>query len=514
LTSNHTAAARPAADKASQTDTYPGAHRFRFAAQQIIHFANTLTADRGACLTAAIFFLFALPTCLLLAVIVPPAQVADEPSHLLRADSLLYGELFGQRRTVVFNGKSYLQAGLVGDPNLFFLGQPRLHPTAADLGKLEAVTWAPQPAWLWDPTTAVYPPIFCLPTTAAIGAAKLLGLSPFHALITARIVNVFCFLALALAALLLATRGRLLLLCALSLPMTLSLAASLNQDGLLIVTAALAFALLTRAVAPRGLAYWLAAALLAAVIAVKLPYLPLLLLLLMPSLGAGRAALAPALRIIGIAALPGIIWAAIVIHFVATPFPLLAPYHPGYLWPGDHQKATFDSPDFAEQAKVFIHRPLYPLVLPIESIKKNWEGDRETMIGRFGWLEYSLRHWMYTAWGYAILCAIAGDLFRRRSGTTAAPLAAAIGLFAIAATILAICDAEYLMWTQVGMPWIDGIQGRYFLPLVAALGIALPGIKSSQASFIKALLVTPTFAMLAIGMINLPLLMAATYYLR
>lgn len=55
-------------------------------------------SDRGACVTAALFVLFSRPTCLLLAALVPPGEIAGEPTHSLRADSLLYGQILGQRR--------------------------------------------------------------------------------------------------------------------------------------------------------------------------------------------------------------------------------------------------------------------------------------------------------------------------------------------------------------------------------------------------------------------------------
>ena len=52
------------------------------------------------------------------------------------------------------------------------------------------------------------------------------------------------------AALLLARRGRALLFCVLAFPMSLSLGASLNEDGLLIATAVFGFAL------GAALAFW------------------------------------------------------------------------------------------------------------------------------------------------------------------------------------------------------------------------------------------------------------------
>ena len=35
----------------------------------------------------------------------------------------------------------------------------------------------------------------------------------------------------------------------------------------------------------------------------------------------------------------------------------------------------------------------------------------------------------------------------------------------------------YVIWTKVGAPVIDGVQGRYFLPLVAFLALLFPQVR-------------------------------------
>jgi uncharacterized membrane protein len=483
-----------------------------------------MTRDRSASLTAALFVLFSLPTCILLAVLVPPGEIADEPAHLVRADSLLYGEILGQRRPITYDGKTVMEAGLLGDPNLFStdLPAPIAHfaekkLTPAKIAALEKATWSNgPPVWLWYPTTAVYLPIFYLPATAEIGLARVFHFSPYHAILGARIVNCLCFMALGVCTLLLARSGRILLFCVLSLPMTLSLAASLNQDGLFIAVAALAFALLTRAAAPRGRAYWAAAILIAAIVVVKLPYFPLAFLLLVPCIRQRpfRASLLAGLRIAALAIVPGVIWAAITMHFVATPYPLVPPYHAGPLWPGNHN-AEFRSPDAAAQAEVFLYRPLSPVVLPIKTIGAQWVGLRNEMVGMFGWMEFGISGRMYRFWVFAVGCAVLSDLLRASASTHAPPpLAIAIGLAAVAAALCAVFDAEYLAWSRVGAPLIEGVQGRYLLPLLAAFAVFLPGLRIRNAAILKTVLAIPSFAMAAIGTVMLPSVMVSMYYLR
>lgn len=482
-----------------------------------------ITSDRGACVTAALFVLFSLPTSLLLAVLVPPGEIADEPAHLLRADSLLYGQILGQRRPATYNGKPLIEPGLLGNATLFGVDMPppvghiaEKKVTPAQIAALEARPWSKGAIWIPSATTAIYLPIFYVPAAAAIGLSQTVDFSAYRTIQAARIANSLCFIALGVCALLLASRGRILLFSVLCLPMAISLAASLNQDGLIIATSALAFALLTRATAPRGRAYWAAAVLITAVVIVKLPYFPLALLLLVPCVGRGqyRSALRAGLRAVAIAVVPGIIWTAIAMYFVATPFPPLPPYHPAYLWPGD-PNVEFQSPNVAAQAEVFLHRPLYPVILPARTIKASWLGFRNEMVGWFGWLEFGLPPQMYPLWVFAIACAIISEFFETPAHPRGPPpIATIIGVIAVAAALCSIFDAEYLKWTRVGAPLIEGVQGRYLLPLLAACAVFIPVARIRGASKLKAVLALPSYAMAAVGMVVLPCLMVSTYYLR
>lgn len=480
-------------------------------------------SDRGACVTAALFVLFSLPTCLLLAVLVPPGEIADEPAHLLRADSLLYGQILGQRRPATYNGKPLIEPGLLGNATLFGVDMPppighvaEKKVTRAQIAALEARPWSKGAIWVPSPTTAIYLPIFYVPAAAAIGIVQAVDFSAYHAIQAGRIANSLCFIALGVCALLLASRGRILLFAVLCLPMTISLAASFNQDGLIIATSALAFALLTRAIAPRGRAYWAATVLIAAIIIVKVPYFPLALLLLVPCVGRGRyrSALRVGLRAMTFAVVPGIIWTAVAMYFVATPFPLFPPYHAGYLWPGD-RNTEFQSPNALAQTEVFLHRPLYPVILPAKTIEARWPGFRNEMVGWFGWLEFGLPPQMYPLWVFAIACAIISEPFEKPAHPRGPPpIIVIIGVIAVAAALCAIFDAEYLKWTRVGAPLIEGVQGRYLLPLLAACVVFIPVVRIRGAAKLKAVLAVPPYVMAAVGMVVLPRLMVSTYYLR
>ncbi|MGH9581562.1 MAG: DUF2142 domain-containing protein, partial [Bryobacteraceae bacterium] len=257
--------------------------------------------------------------------------------------------------------------------------------------------------------------------------------------------------------------------------------------------------------------------LLATVIAVKLPYFPLALLLLVPCLdgnGLYKERLLAGLRVALLVVAPGIVWLALAMHFAAIPFPLFPAYHPGYLWPGSHD-AVFDAPNSAQQIKVFLHRPLYPVVLPVKAIGTFWLALRDQMIGRFGWLEFGIPAQMYPFWVFAVACAIISGFFERSTHPRGPPpMAVILGLVAVAAALCAIFDAAYLAWAPIGVPLIDGVQGRYLLPLLAAFAAFIPAVRVRGAAKLKTVLAIPSFAMAAAGMVVLPTLMVSTYYLR
>jgi uncharacterized membrane protein len=87
-------------------------------------------------------------------------------------------------------------------------------------------------------------------------------------------------------------------------------------------------------------------------------------------------------------------------------------------------------------------------------------------------------------------------------------------LVAVFAALCALCDAAYLAWTPVGSPGIAGLQGRYLLPLLAALAVFIPSIRVRGGAKLKTILAVPAFALAAAGMVVLPSLMVSTYYLR
>jgi hypothetical protein len=410
---------------------------------------------------------------------IPPGHMPDEANHVARADSLLYGQVIGHRELV--QGK--LTEGVFADEALQRVIAPPVNPALAQAQPLSPVQkwlatqvpWNTKPVFIDGGSVAGYMPLPYIPQALAIGLCRVAGFSPLLAFRAARMANLYCFLLLGGAALFWTTRGAALIFCTLMVPMTLSLAASCSQDGLLIAAAALAVACLTRAAetaAPlRSKWYFTAAGLLALVAAAKPPYVPLAGLLLLPLRFS-----APVMRrqsmAVALAVLPALIWAAIEAHYAALP-PLREAAEAGPLWPGS-RPAVFSGPDVAAQMRVILAHPFLALKMPLVDMYGGSGHLLREAIGKLDYLCLALPAWLYTAWTVALASALAADICGR---TPASRLRVPDFVYANLCVLLggtAIGLALYLEWTPVGMPWIGGIQGRYLLPLVPVFALSLP----------------------------------------
>lgn len=428
------------------------------------------------------FLALCAPLGIFLAVETSPGQVADEIGHIAKAQSVLDGQWLGRRETIDTSAGKRLQQGVDAEPGVMVVASepsPAL-VTTEHWNALGAIPWGKR-AFLAIGTIAGYWPGFYVPAALALGLAKAAGASPLYAFLSARVANLVVYLAMATAALAMARRARALLFCSLSMPMALSLGASVNQDGLVIAASALGIALLTRPRASgpsfvrREGARIGAALLLVAVVLAKPPYLPLagLLLLPLPRLADGSS-WAGRIALVALVAVAAVGWTWVTVHFVATPV-LRPPEMAGPLWPGP-RPAEFPGTDMAAQMSVLMAKPVRFLTLPWESIRHD-DFMLEEAIGVLAYLSLFLPAWLYAVWKVALVSAAAADTVERRDDAEVLPVwQAPIPLLCALTALIAIYLAQYLSWTTVGDRHIVGPQGRYWLPLFPAVAFALPSL--------------------------------------
>jgi len=186
------------------------------------------------------------------------------------------------------------------------------------------------------------------------------------------------------------------------------------------------------------------------VIMARPPYLPIACLLLLPTAISLRKRLVCLLVMVG----PVLSWSMIAAHWSQRP--------------ASAAQLTAQLHALAHHPLMFAHALRAALGLQIHEL---FPWGRE-FIGVLGWLDTTLPPAYHLGAGLLLLAALAlscPPVLPPFSGR--ARLGA---LLCIVAAALAILFFQYLSWTPVGAAYIDGVQGRYFLPLAAILPLALP----------------------------------------
>lgn len=458
--------------------------------QPVLTFLERLRAAIEARLSiawvlAAVFLCLVAPLGVMLGQITPPGQVADETVHALRADALSRGQIIGHRAHAGGDPDLPVVAGINADAAIFDVTNPNYWyhmMTWVYHGGIASRDWSGAADQFFEiGPVAAYCPVFYAPAAAAIGISRAAGAGPLRAFLVARAVNSLLYALIGATALLLARRGRALLFCVLAFPMSLSLGASLNQDGLLIATAVLGFALLSGIAPERGQGRRLlgGAACLTLVCLAKPPYLPVLGVLLLPLPAgwrsrAGRVALLRRAGLIVACAAPVLVW-TLAGQLVASAPLARNPYVPGPLYHGPAD--SFASTDPHAQLGVLLHAPSLMLSLPWRALVDH-EWYVEETIGILGWLNLRLPGWLLTWWQWAAIASVPAGLLagiaQARGRLREGLLQAGFVLVLFAVAVEAIELSQYLVWTRVGEDGVRGVQGRYFEPLLPMAALLLP----------------------------------------
>jgi uncharacterized membrane protein len=473
-----------------------------------------------------VLFLFcAFPGSILTALITPPSQSPDEVTHYARALGLLHGAVIAQKSSNIdpLTGKPEGQTGVKVNAGLLGASfgsitqiDGRPVETLDDWNNIERAPQNPTLFYVNLPNTATYFPAAYVPGALGVAVARHgFHATPLHCFITARLFMAAAFMVVGLATLYVAAYGEALLLTVLLLPMTVFLAGTMNQDGLLTAMTCLAVACLTRATRAWRIAGMVVFAL---VLGAKPPYILLMGVFALPLFAPGfwRRFFDMA-----VALLPVLGWIALIALFVVVPYGKQQ-YFPGPLYLGDHS-VPMDHANAAAQMHILLDRPWRFLALPYYSTLKYGYTDYITMIGVLGPLQIVFSHAYYDIWGACLALSVLGLLLTRRPDLMPPRIAltnflAVMG--AIAVTFWLLNITFYLDWTNVGMPDIDGIQGRYlliFLPfLIFAIPhvSALPGLRHARFALPPALLALPSLGMAVFDIGYIPLKLVLNYYLH
>lgn len=403
----------------------------------------------------AVAFLLTFALCML----TPPFFVPDEIAHSSREIQIGHGGLIGRQFPEGVGGLVDVNAKQVMDGFGRIQGEimqrypnssrrPDGRVTEAQLAPFRELRWAHRSVFMPFQNTAVYPPFLYIPQAAGWRIGEAANLTILHTLLLARLFAAMSALAVGWLALRFYAGGRWVLFTYLLLPSELGLSASCSQDALLFAVAGLVAALVSRAIYCRRLFTILeliaVTTLLLVTIEARLPYLPLALFLILPSLSLRDTTwrgLVPAslgiLIILGVSSA----WAKMVKPLGIFTHPLANPA----LQIAFLRTHPFNGAWNLLKCTVL----LTPLMIP-QALEVLGTLDVFPPLPIYALLAAGLT-------GVALLSPREQLTSWRGRGLL---------VFTIIAVCVCLTLAEYIIFTPPGGGWVYGLQGRYYLPLV------------------------------------------------
>jgi len=413
---------------------------------------------------ATIYVCVATPLLLALCFLSGPFQVPDEPAHFFRAVQISHGQMLP-----VVGPDGHSAGGLVDAPAIALVGDV--------MGRLKAFGAEPRaalaeiladgaregqgpPTYTAFNNTVIYFPLVYLVPAVAITAARQAGLEPIAWLYVGRLANAGAALVVSFLSILLFEEAAVYAFVLCLLPRVLFEEASVSADALLIPFATLFWALLARLAVTGAAKRYVLPGLLLAMLYVcvgKFAYIPMAVL--PPLVAAIEGRRSP--RVAALAAASGLVfgcwllWSLIVRNDVFT-----IGYHVGVV--DAHQQ---------------LHAVLRDPAMFVEALARSF---RTTEASLFLGMDGPVVGWLHNITLpapilYLSLATLAAAAVFRRPG----PMPRAATRWASAAVVLgcvvAIYFLLYLQFTPVGVARVDGMQGRYFIPLLAAVPIVLGG---------------------------------------
>jgi len=455
---------------------------------------------RAAC--PYLFLVLGLVASLFVAWNLPPFMAADELAHVQRADLSTFGRLAGERFEA--GGASY--TGGPSDVSIMEAAAAFGHIPFKAAEKADFADFAHGYSVRFDGRAtqasfsgaAANPPVFYLPASAAFGVAKARGMPVIQGLYLARGANALACVLIGFFALRMARQAQLAMYAILTLPMATALYGAVSCDGLIIATSALGVACIARAMSQdrpmTDAELFGAAACLALVGAAKSPYALFTLILLAAPAEHAWKRWAATTAALGVA----LGWNAWMAAGVGVPQFAGAAYDP------------------AAQLRGLLENPLEIPGLAARTLAHYREFYTNSFVGILGWLDTALPPAFYPlALGVLGLAfAASGSPWPGRAWRRVGPAAALLILAGVAGVFLAL----YLIWSPVGAPIVEGVQGRYLFAaaLMATLLVAGPRRERPAAGLADRLRAGVTLVVLLFPLASLAVVQRAVivrYYL-
>jgi uncharacterized membrane protein len=399
-----------------------------------------------------------------LVLLIPPFQSADEPLHFLRAWQITDGVFIV--RTHDARGMEYgdfpasLYGLWIGFSHIGF--NPDAKVSFSEIRDALRVPLNPDNRMrVTLLSMAHYSPVCYLPQSAGIAFGRAVRANPLVIFYLGREANLLAWILLGYCSLRIAPVLAQPIFLLLLMPMSLYVAATHSADAPTNAVAILFTAMVFQFSAlspPKIIGVTQMAALLALSVALclcKFAYFPLLLLLLLipfGNFGKPRIAVAKLALLIAAGIAASIAWISASSEISAR-IRLTGDISPqGQLhWLSQH--------------------PFQTIPLLLETFHQKWWYLLQTYVGLIGWSDMFFPAYFVVGYLLVLLlaCWMCGEGFRFPS----ARRAAAIVMPAVAISFLIIALLSYMYWTPQRAAFIDGLHGRYLIPLSPAVFILI-----------------------------------------
>lgn len=420
----------------------------------------------SAAAIARIYALVAVPVLVLLCFLIQPLHGNDEPAHFSRIAQLSSGSVLpvlgaekhstgsiadlGTRATAAFYGSSHLD----------YMNW-RKKTSFAEIERLYAIQQGGPYGYISHSNTTIYSPSAYFAQVAAFGLARLVSDHPLVWIYAGRLTTALLSALLVFVALRHARRGRFFFLLAGMLPISLFQSATLSADSLLIPMTLCLAVIVTRVLDGEALSVGqcVVATLLAAYIALgKIAYLPLAAIMPVIALMVRRRPDATVIWLAAGAALVVACWAVWSAEINGLVFTIRQNGGAGV--------------DVDKQLALITAHPGVFVKAVIGCLNPHVLGSwaRSLVGGTIGWHDIQLPTPMVGLSALFFIGALVCDVVARG----ASPLVRLLVYGTCAGCALAVLLLLYLQWTNLGAPRIEGVKGRYFLPLIPMLCLVTP----------------------------------------
>lgn len=381
--------------------------------------------------------LFAITACalgILFAAVTPPFKVPDESNHFFRAEAIARGRLAARRGAP---DAANIPQGL---KTLVFVVRDLHDFRMARVLPLEPVK---EPRVEFP---AFYTPLPYVPQALAAAACNAFNVRPLIAFYAGRLATLAAAIALLAAAMRVAPALDSIIAAVALLPMSLFLFASWSADA---VTIALAILMTAMVLADREVPLAAMTVTALALSLCKPAYFLIPLMILITSKSRGRIASVIGATAVGTAV--SFLWAHITYFPQRRPMPV----------------------DAAEQLRCILAEPIRFARVELHDLALNGASYIEQMIGRLGLMDVKLPPALTL---FELLLLVAAGI---TGGVVMSRGSRAMAMVIVIASVFGIVLTQYLVWSVICGDTIEGVQGRYFLPVLplALAVISVPRIR-------------------------------------